>query len=123
MAQTPHIPEVSTLSKMKARISASYQTALKETDLRIQQAEAAEETLRRDLEDQFISTLLPSQDAMIPACRVYALLASITQAFSSHAYTVESALDERDPRPRDVFDTFFRIQEAIHDMLESLHDS
>ena len=91
--------------------------------MRIQQAEAAEETLRRDLDDQLISTLLPSHETMIPARRVYALLASVTQAFSSHAYAVETALDGRDPSPRDVFDTFFRLQEALHDMLESLPDS
>ena len=57
---------------------------------------------------------------MIPARRVYAILASVTQAFSSHAYAVESALHERNPGPQDVFDTFFRFQEAFHDMLESL---
>ena len=79
-----------------------------ETDRRITQAETTEEDLRLDLEDPFIRTLLPSQDVMIPARRVYAVLASVTQAFWSHAYTVESALHERDPRPREVFDTFFR---------------
>ena len=57
---------------------------------------------------------------MIPARRVYAILASVTQAFSSHAYAVESARHERNPGPQDVFDTFFRFQEAFHDMLESL---
>ena len=51
---------------------------------------------------------------------VYAILASVTQAFSSHAYAAESALHERDPGPRDVFDTFFRLQEALHEMLASL---
>ena len=57
---------------------------------------------------------------MIPARRVYACLASVTQAFSSHAYAVESALQERAPGHRDVFDTFFRFQETLHEMLESL---
>ena len=52
---------------------------------------------------------------MIPARRVYACLASVTQALSSHAYAVESA-----PGHRDVFDTFLRFQETLHDMLESL---
>ena len=60
---------------------------------------------------------------MIQARRVYAILASVTQVFSSHAYAVESALHEMDPGPRDVFDTFFRFQEALHEMLESLPDS
>ena len=60
---------------------------------------------------------------MIPARRVYALMASVTQAFSSHAYAVESALLERNPRLQDVFDTFFRFQEAFHEMLESLPES
>ena len=57
---------------------------------------------------------------MIPARRVYACLASVTQAFSGHAYAVESALQERAPGHRDVFDTFFQFQETLHDMLESL---
>ena len=108
---------------MKTRILAFCQTGLRETDARFTQAETADESLRRDLEDQFIRTLLPSQDAMIPARRVYALLSSVTQAFSSHAYAVESALHERHAGPRDVSDTFFRFQEALHEMLESLPDS
>ena len=82
--------------------------------------ETEEETSRRKLEDQLYRTFLPTQDVMIPARRVYATLASVTQAFSSHAYAVESALHERHPGPQDVFDTFFRFQEAFHDMLESL---
>ena len=57
---------------------------------------------------------------MIPARLVYAILASVTQAFSSHGYAVESALQERSPGPLDVYDTFFRFQEALHEMLESL---
>ena len=57
---------------------------------------------------------------MIPARRVYALLASVTQAFSNHPYAVETVLDERLPDLRDVFDSLFRFQETIHDMLESL---
>ena len=105
---------------MKTRIIATCQTALSETNKRITQTETAEEAIRRQLEDQFNRTLLPTQDVMIPARRVYAILASVTQAFSSHAYAVESALHERDPGPRDVFDTFFRFQEALHEMLESL---
>ena len=105
---------------MKTRILASCQTALRETDVRLTQAETAEEALRRELEDQFIRTLLPSQDVMIPARRVYAILASVTQAFSSHAYAVESALHDRNSGSRDVYDTFFRFQEALHEMLESL---
>ena len=35
--------------------------------------------------------------ALIPARQVYATLASVTQAFLSHAYAVESALNEKDP--------------------------
>ena len=105
---------------MKTRILASCQTALMETNTRITQTETAEEAIRRQLEDQFNRTLLPTQDVMIPARRVYAILASVTQAYSSHAYAVESALHERNPGPQDVFDTFFRFQEAFHYMLESL---
>ena len=33
---------------------------------------------------------------------------------------MESALQERNPGHRDVDDTFFRFQEALHEMLESL---
>ena len=33
---------------------------------------------------------------------------------------MESALDERLPDLREVFDSFFRFQESLHDMLESL---
>ena len=57
---------------------------------------------------------------MIPARRVYALLESVTQMFSRHAYAVESVLDENLPDLLEVFDSFFRFQETIHDMLESL---
>ena len=105
---------------MKARILAACQTALTETNTRITRLEKEEEPIRRQLEDQFNRTLLPTQDVMIPARRVYASLASVTQAFSSHAYAVESARHERNPGPQDVFDTFFRFQEAFHDILESL---
>ena len=66
-APTNQVPEIATLRSMKTRILASCQTALMETNVRITQAETAEEALRRDLEDQFIRTLLPSQDVMIPA--------------------------------------------------------
>ena len=90
---------------------------MRETNARITRAETAKEALRRDLEDQFIRTLLPSQDVMITARRVYAILASVAQAFSSHAYAVESSLHERDHGHRKVFDTFFRFQEALHEML------
>ena len=65
----------------------------------ITQAETAEDALLRELEDQFIRTLLPSQDVMIPARRVYAILASVTQSFWSLAYAVESALQDRNPDP------------------------
>ena len=120
MAQAPHIPEVTTLATLKARILASCQTALMETDKRISQGDATEETLRRALEEQFTRTFLPSQEVMIPARRVYACLSTVTQALSSHAYAVESALHKRVQEHRDVFDTFFRFQDTIHDMLESL---
>ena len=120
MTQTHHIPDVTTLSTLKARILASCQTALVETDERISQGEVTEETLRRDLEEQLTRTAFPWQEVMIPARRVYACLTSVTQAFSSHAYAVESVLHERLPDLRDVFETFFRVQETIHDMLESL---
>ena len=36
---------------------------------------------------------------------------------------MESALHERDPGPRDIFDTFFRFQEALHEMLGFLPES
>ena len=36
---------------------------------------------------------------------------------------MESVLDEQLPDLRDVFDSFFRFQETIHDMLESLPPS
>ena len=108
---------------MNTRILASCQTALRETNVRITQAESAEEALHRTLEDQFIRALLPSQGVMIPARRVYAILASVSQAFSSHAYAVESALHDRNSGPRDIFDTFFRFREALHKMLESLPES
>ena len=58
-APARHIPEVTTLSTLKARILDPCQTALMETDMRIAQATTTEEALRRDLEDQFIRTLLP----------------------------------------------------------------
>ena len=109
MAQAHHIPEVTTLATLKASIITSCQTALAETDKRITQGEATEEALRRDLEDQFTRTFLPSQEVMIPARRVYARLASVTQAFSSHAYAVESVLGERQPDLREVFETFFHV--------------
>ena len=83
-APLTHIPEVSTLRTMKVRILASCHTALEETNVRIAQAETTEADLRRQLEDQFIR--------MIPARRLYALLASVTQSYSSLAYAVESAL-------------------------------
>ena len=60
---------------------------------------------------------------MIPARRVYASLASLTQAFSSHAYAVESAIQERTPGLRDIFDTFFQVQDTLHELLESLPTS
>ena len=46
MAQAHHIPEVTTLATLKARILTSCQTALVETDERISQEEATEEALR-----------------------------------------------------------------------------
>ena len=81
MAQASHIPEVTTLSTLKTRILASWQTALVETDERISLGETTEEALRRDLEEQLTRTLHPSQEVMIPARRVYALLTSVTQTF------------------------------------------
>ena len=88
--------------------------------MRIAQAKIAEADLRRQLEDQFIRTLLPSQDVMIPARRLYALLASVNQSYSSLAYAVESALEDRNPGPPDVYETFFRFQDAFNSMLEDL---
>ena len=70
---------------MKARILVACQTALTEANTRITRMETDEETIRRQLEDQFNRTLLPTQDVMITARRVYAILASVTQAFYSHA--------------------------------------
>ena len=105
---------------MKDRILASCQTTLRETNERIVQAEATEANLRRQLEKQFIITLLPSQDVMIPARHLYALLASVTQSYSSLAYAVESALEDRNPGPPDVYETFFRFQDAYNSMLEDL---
>ena len=60
---------------------------------------------------------------MIPARRVYATLAKVSQTFSSLAYAVEFALQERNPEPRDVYDTFFRFQEAFNEMHEVLPSS
>ena len=94
---------------MKDRILASCQTTLREKNARIEQAEAAEADLRRQLENQFIRTLLPSQDVMIPARRLYTLLASVTQNYSSLAYAVESALEDGNTGPPDVYETFFRF--------------
>ena len=87
---------------MKDRILATCQTSLSETRERIEAAETAERDLRRQLEDQLIRTLLPSQDVMIPARRVYAILASVSQTYSSLAYAVDSALQDRNPGPPDV---------------------
>ena len=119
-APAHQLPEVTTLSTLKTGILASFQTALLETNERITQGETTEKALRRDLEEQITRTLQPSQEVMIPARPVYASLALITQAFSSHAYAVESALQEMTPGLRDVFDTFFRFQDTLHEMLESL---
>ena len=57
---------------------------------------------------------------MIPARRVYYTLATVSQTFYSLAYAVESALPERNPEPLDVYDTFFRFQEAFKEMHEVL---
>ena len=57
---------------------------------------------------------------MIPARRVYAILGSVTHTYSSLAYAVEFALQDRNPGPRDVYDTFFRFQEAFNGLLEDL---
>ena len=91
------ITEVSTILIMKDRILATCQTSLSETRERIEAAETAERDLRRQLEDQLIRTLLPSQDVMIPARRVYAILASVSQTYSSLAYAVDSAIQDRNP--------------------------
>ena len=64
-ATSTQIPEVTTLRTMKNRILATCQTTPREANERIVEAEAAEADLRRQLEDQFIRTLLPSQDVMI----------------------------------------------------------
>ena len=119
-ASKSSIPELSTLRTLKTRILATYQTTLRETAERIEHTETEEVELRRELEDQFIRTLLPSQDVMIPARRAYATLASVSQTFSSLAYAVESALQDRNPEPRDIYDTFFRFQEAFNEMHEVL---
>ena len=66
-----------------------------ETVERIEAEETAEADLRLQLEDQLIRTLLPSQDVMIPARRVYAILASVIKTYSSLAYAVESAIHDR----------------------------
>ena len=119
-APLTHIPEVSTLRTMKDRILASCHTALEEMNVRIAQAETTESDLRRQLEDQFIRTLLPSHEVMIPARRLYALLATVTQSYSNLAYAVESAIQDRKPEPPDVYETFFRFQEIFNGMLEDL---
>ena len=64
---------------------------MSETTDRIDAAEIAEAYICHQPEEQLIRTLLPTQDVMIPARRVYAALASLTQTFSSLAYSVESA--------------------------------
>ena len=58
-APTPKISDLSTLRTLKTRILATYQSTLRETAERIEQAETDEADLRRELEDQFIRTLLP----------------------------------------------------------------
>ena len=121
-APTNQVHEVATLRTMKTRIIASCQTALRETDVRITQAETAEEALRRELEDQFIRTLLPSKDVMIPARRLYALLATVNQSYSSLAYAVESALEDRNPGPPGVYEMFFNFQDTFNSMLKDLPD-
>ena len=78
-ATTTQIPEVSTLRTMKDRNLATCQTALSETTVRIEAAETAEADLRRQREDQLIRTLHPSQDVMIPARRVYAILSELLE--------------------------------------------
>ena len=108
---------------MKTRILATYRTILRETAERIEHTETDEAELRRDLEEQFIRTLLPSQDVMIPARRVHATIATVSHTFSSLAYAVESALQERNPGPQEVYDTFFRFQEAYNEMHEVLQSS
>ena len=87
-ATSTQIPEVSTLRTIKDRILATGQTTLSETTARIEAAETAEADLRRQLEDQLIRTLIPSQDVVIPERRVYVILASVTQTYSSLAYAV-----------------------------------
>ena len=82
---------------MKDRIAATCQATLSETTRRIEAAETAEADMRRQLEDQLIRTLLPSKYVTIPARRVYAILASVTQTYSNFAYAVESALQDRNP--------------------------
>ena len=73
------------------------------------------------LEDQLSSTIHHLQDVIIPLRRVFAALASLTPTFSSLAYSVEAALQERDQDPRDLYDGFFRSQDALRDVLTHLH--
>ena len=60
---------------------------------------------------------------MIPARRLYTLLASVTQSYSSLAYAVESALKDRNPGPPDVYETLLRFQDAYNSMLVDLQAS
>ena len=100
---------------MKIRILATCQAIPSETADRIDAAKIAEADLRHQLEEQLIRTLLPSQDVMIPGRRVYDGLASNTETFSILAYSVESALQDRNPGLRDVYGTFFRFHGAFRD--------
>ena len=105
---------------MKDRILASCQTTRKERNVKIAQAETVKADIRRQLEDQFIRTLVPSQDVRIHESRLYALLALVTQSYSSLAYAVKSALQDRNPGPPDVYETFFRFKETFNGTIEDL---
>ena len=79
------IHNVTTLRALKHRILSTCKTTLWETTDGIEAAETVEADLRHQIEDQLIRTLLHSQDVIIPARRVYATLATITQTFSGLA--------------------------------------
>ena len=119
-AQSTLIHEVSTLQTMNDRILTTCQTSLSETRERIEAAETSEADLRRQHEDQLIRTLITSQDVMIPARRVYVILTSVTQTYSSLAYAAYSALQDRNTGHPDDYETFFRFQDAFNGMLEDL---
>ena len=96
---TPQVPEVSNPSTLKNRILATYKATVSETTDRIEAAEVAEADLRRQFWEQLICTLIHSQDVMIPARRVYAAIASLTQTcrVSPTRWNPPSKTGTRDP--------------------------